>query len=130
MKKHFKCLIITVLVFLTNISFSQIDESNKERKHFVYAEFAGRTFVFASLNYEYLFRGNISIGSGLGLINFQKGSISRSINGITESGKYTDISSSQMIYGNYFIGNNNHKLLFTLGLTNFLKYFFADLLLI
>lgn len=120
MKKHFKCLIITILVFFTNITFGQIDKSKIERKHLVYAEFIGRTFVFGSLNYEFMLRENISIGSGIGLINFQKGIIRRNVNGVTESGQYTDISSSQMIFGNYFVGKKNHKMLLTLGLTNFL----------
>jgi hypothetical protein len=57
---------------------------------------------------------------GLGLINILWGDITRNNNGAPEAGRYFDMGSTQMIYGNYFIGKRKHKLYFTGGLTNLL----------
>ena len=97
-------------------SVREIDQDNK---HFIHAEIRGRTFIFGSLNYEYSLHKQISF-CGFGLIYIQKGDIIRNNNGTTETGKCLDIGTSQMIYGNYFIGKKKHKLYFTGGLTNFL----------
>jgi|GEM_PF-1524132 len=92
----------------------------QESKHTVYAEIGGRTFVWGSMNYEYAFGNRIAVGGGLGMINLMSGEISRFYNGATETGKYLDIATTQMIYGNYFVGKNRHQIYFTGGLTNFL----------
>ena len=93
---------------------------NQDSKHFVHIELGGRTCIYGSLNYEYALYKQISLGFGIGLINFYKGDIIRNNNGNSETGKYLDIIGSQMIYGNYFIGKNKHQLHLTAGLTNVL----------
>ena len=104
----------------TDIKRSQYVIGDEIRKQYVHLELGGRTFLMGSFNYEYLISEQFAIGCGLGIINFQRGEISRNNNGATETGKYLDISTSQMIYGNYFIGKDNHKLYFTVGISNFL----------
>ncbi len=89
-------------------------------KHALNIELVGRAFLFGSFNYEYALTNQISLGGGLGLGNIQAGDITRDNNGIPENGRYFDMSSTQMIYGNYFIGKHKHKLYFTAGATNFL----------
>jgi len=91
-----------------------------ENPHSIKLELLGRTFLFGSLNYEYALNQKASFGAGLGLINFQIGDILRQNNGAPEEGRFRDISSSQMIYGNYFIGKKKHQLHLTAGLTHFL----------
>jgi|TARA_B110000977_G_scaffold158271_1_gene201633 hypothetical protein len=97
-----------------------VKEFNQDSKHFINAEIGGRTLKYGSLNYEYALHKRISLGCGIGLIYFQKGDITRNNNGNPETGKYRDLGTSQMIYGNYFIGKNKHQLHLTAGLTNFL----------
>ena len=96
------------------------EEGNKLSKHSIVTEIGGRTFILGSLNYEYAIHKRISLGGGTGLIGIQRGGITRDNNGAPEDGKYFDASSTQMIYGNYFIGKDKHKLFFTVGATNFL----------
>lgn len=96
-------------------------EFNQDSKHFIHAEIGGRTIKYGSFNYEYALHKQISLGCGIGLIYFQKGDITRNNNGNQETGKYLELATSQMIYGNYFIiGKNKHQLFLTAGLTNFL----------
>ena len=76
--------------------------------------------MMGSFNYEYMLHKQISIGCGLGLIYINRGEITRNNNGTSEIGKSLDIGSTQMIYGNYFIGKNKNKLFVTGGITNFL----------
>lgn len=94
--------------------------SRNEYKHALHAEIGGRTFIWGSINYEYKLTKRISVGGGLGIINIQSGLITRQNNGADETGNYLDIATSQMVYGNYFLGRRVHKLYFTGGLTNFL----------
>lgn len=91
-----------------------------ENPHSIKLELLGRAFLFGSLNYEYALNRKVSLGGGLGLANFQIGDITRQNNGQPEEGRFRDISSSQMIYGNYFIGKKKHQFHLTAGLTNFL----------
>lgn len=95
-------------------------QPNKASKHSINLELCGHAFAIASMNYEYLLRRQISFGVGLGFHRFTKIKSSRFQNGQEEIGKFFSISTSQMLYGNYFIGKNKHKLFFTGGLTNFL----------
>ncbi len=83
-------------------------------------EILTRTFVFSSINYEYSLSRNTSLGVGIGLICILGGDILRDNNAAPEEGRYLDVGSTQMIYGNYFFGKRNHKVYLTGGLTNFL----------
>jgi len=103
-----------------SVDLQLLNEANQESKHTLLTEIGGRTFIFGSLNYEYALLQNVSIGVGLGFINVQRGEIIRSNNGVQETGSYFDLGTTQMIYGNYFIGRDKHKLILTAGLTNFL----------
>jgi hypothetical protein len=88
--------------------------------HSFHVEIAGRTFIFGSVNYEYALNRKFSVGTGLGVISILAGEIIRDNGGITETGNYLDVSTAQMIYGNYFIGKNRNQLVLTAGATNFL----------
>ena len=94
---------------------------NAQERHSLNLELGGRTLLFGSLNYEYQILDKVSIGGGLGVINLSRGQITRDNGGMDETGNYLDISTSQMLYGNYFMGRNKHKMLLTAGLTNFLQ---------
>lgn len=129
MKMHF---IFFVISFLT-LCFSEVvaqeernsvsalsgEETSPDQKHFIHTELGGRTFIFGSLNYEYAVLQNVSVGVGLGMINLQRGEITRSNNGVQEIGSYFDLGTTQMVYGNYFIGGDKHQLLLTAGVTHF-----------
>ena len=92
---------------------------DKEGKHSVFVEVAGRTLIIGSLNYEYAIHKRFSLGVGLGFISRQSEDIARFNNGSQEIGRNTDTATSQFIYGKYFIGKKRHKLFFTGGLTHF-----------
>lgn len=92
----------------------------QESKHTLHVEIGGRTFIWGSMNYEYALGRRMAVGGGLGMINFMSGDIIRANNGTTEKGNYLDIATTQMIYGNYFLGKNRHQVYFTGGLTHFL----------
>lgn len=121
-----KTILATTLILLfSSISFGQTDllskDNNPQGKHSLNLELLGRTFIFNSFNYEYTIKDNISLGAGFGVFSVLRGTIMRDNNGQTETGKYFDTGTSQMLYANYFIGRNKHKLLFTAGITNFLN---------
>ncbi|PLX08836.1 MAG: hypothetical protein C0596_05950 [Marinilabiliales bacterium] len=101
-----------------NDVFSKDDNSSS--KHSVYSELLGRTIIFGSINYEYTINDGFSIGAGLGVNSVLSGQTNRINNGETETGKYFDTGSAQMLFANYFRGNDRHKLFFTIGITNFL----------
>lgn len=122
-------LMVGLLIILVNGSSAQ--ESNEEIvtaqndrdmsvKHSLFGEIGGRTFFFGSFNYEFQLHKRISVGTGIGLINVQQGDIYRVFNSIEEKGRYLDVATTQMVFGNYFIGQNKHKLIITAGVTNFL----------
>ncbi len=96
---------------------------NKESRHFLHAELGGRTIIWGTLNYEYALKPQFHIGVGAGLIYLAHGQIMRDNNGTTETGTYFEMSTTQMLYGNYFVGRNKHQLLLTAGLTNFLTIY-------
>jgi hypothetical protein len=100
---------------------SPAQTSNQERKHRLFTEVGGRTLVFGSLNYEYALSKNLSLGCGLGFIGFRKGAISRVTHGDQETGNYRETATSQLVFANYLVGSERHKLLLTAGLTNFLQ---------
>lgn len=122
--------ILTLLVCVSHGLLAQLpnanrdllssEESEPESKHCIHAEFGGRTFLILSLNYEYALYERISIGGGFGLINLRSSEQLQYVNGVLEKGSGFSFGSSQMIYGNYFIGEKKNKLFFTLGLTHFL----------
>lgn len=96
------------------------NETESSNRHSINVELLGRTFLFSSVNYEYAINTKFSLGTGLGLVSLQRGDITRNMNGVPETGRYLDLASTQMIYGNYFVGSDKHKLVLTAGLTNFL----------
>ncbi len=95
----------------------QLTESSK---HSMLFELAGRGFIFGSLNYEYALSKSFSLGAGLGVAVIQSGQITRDNNGVPEEGRFLDSSTTQMIYGTYFLGKGKHQFLMTAGFTNFL----------
>jgi hypothetical protein len=97
-----------------------VTENDSGSRHSVHVEILGRTFIFSSINYEYSLSSSTSLGLGLGLMSILAGDIIRNNNGTNEEGRYLDMATTQMIYGNYFIGKRKHKMYFTGGLTNFL----------
>lgn len=90
-------------------------------KHLINVELIGRSFVFGSINYEYSIKECFSLGIGLGINNLLISDITRLNNGVQEQGDLLEAATTQMIYGNYFIGKNRHKLFFTAGISNFLQ---------
>lgn len=111
---------LCLLCYRTNAqSLIQEKTSSTENQHSICLEIGGRTFVFGSVNYEYQLNEKVSFGGGLGIISLGRGAITRSNNGVPETGDYFDLSSSQMVSGNYFIGKKKNKLYFTSGLTVF-----------
>lgn len=125
-----KYIAALVLILLVNSVDAQESKSrgsthpgqsaNLAGPHSLHVELAGRTFLFGSVNYEYAVNQKFSIGSGLGIINIQAGEITRDLNGSPETGTYLDMATSQMIYGNYFIGKKRNQLVLTAGVSNFL----------
>ncbi|MDA3911196.1 MAG: hypothetical protein PF448_07560 [Bacteroidales bacterium] len=117
--------LITLQSFAQNASQSEDlflnEKPVQESRHFIHAELAGRSVIWGSLNYEYAIKPQFHLGLGIGLIYLGKGQITRNNNGVVETGTYFDMSTTQMLYGNYFIGQNKHKLLLTAGVTNFLS---------
>jgi hypothetical protein len=130
MKNSMKYLGFIVLSLIAIQSFPQnasegedllLDEKTKhETRHFIHTELAGRSTIWGSLNYEYAIVPQFRLGLGAGIIFLSKGQITRDNNGTSETGTYFEMSTTQMLYGNYFIGQNKHKLLLTAGITNFL----------
>lgn len=100
----------------------EINKEKLESKHSLNLELIGRTFVFSSINYEYSLHEKITLGTGLGVLYVESRDITRDNNGLAENGRYFDITLSQMIYANYFIGKNKHKVFFTAGLSNFSSF--------
>jgi len=107
-------------VITDSAALKPLKEANHGAKHSIHAEVGGRTFLLGSLNYEYAINRRFSFGAGIGFINLNRGSITRINNNVEETGKFRDLATTQMIYGNYFVGRNKHQLLITAGLTNFL----------
>jgi hypothetical protein len=114
---------LTILCLIMSFHKLPAQETNNNSKHSVNIEILGRTIIWSSVNYEYKIMNNLSIGSGLGFTNSLKGDIIRDNNGIPETGRYLDIGTTQMIYGNYFIGKPKHQFFFTGGLTHFLMVY-------
>lgn len=110
---------ILVLMF-HNLKAQASKEFGQDSKHSVHAEIGGRTLIWGSLNYEYALSKQFSLGGGFGVLSVLRGDITRN-NGTAETGKYLDLATTQMIYGNYFIGESKNKLLLTAGLTNYLR---------
>ncbi len=100
-----------------------ITDAFKIKKHKLHIEALGRTIIWGSVNYEYFIHWNTSIGGGFGISYFSNGDIYRDNNGISEKGRYLDISTSQMLYGNYFFGKRKHQFFLTGGITNFLDVY-------
>ncbi len=94
---------------------------NHSRTHRLFTEVGGRTVVFGSLNYEYALSENFSLGAGFGMINYQTGTILRVTDGTSETGNYSESATSQLVFANYLVGSERHKLLLTAGLTHFLQ---------
>ncbi|MEL6533836.1 MAG: hypothetical protein AAFQ98_00425 [Bacteroidota bacterium] len=119
-----RLLITIILLFSTVASYGEtinpVAEADSS-KHSLQIELAGRTFVFSSVLYEYALWDQFSLGAGLGILFLDTGEIIRDNNGMVESGNYFDMSTTQMLYGTYFIGKRQHKLLLTGGITNFLQ---------
>ena len=114
--------ILTLLVFLaTTCGYAQSPaaEPTDGGPHSLHLELAGRGFLIGSVNYEYALKPQLALGAGLGVINLQSGSITRDNNGTPEEGTYFDQSSTQMLYGNYFVGLGPHQLQLTAGATHF-----------
>lgn len=103
-----------------SVSAASIDILPQESKHSVHVELLGRAFLFGSVNYEYALPKNFAVGAALGITNVQRGTITRDNAGTPEEGRYFDSATSQMVYGNYFVGKRKHKGLVTAGLTHFL----------
>lgn len=93
---------------------------SKESNQSINLELAGKSPILASLSYEYAVKRQFSLGVGLGVGLISNGEISRSNNGASETGKYLDAATSQLLYANYFIGKRKHKLLITGGVTHLL----------
>lgn len=94
--------------------------SSKTRKESINLELAGKSPILASLCYEYAVKPQFSLGAGLGVGLISNGEITRTNNGASETGKYLDAATSQLLYANYFIGKSKHKLLITGGVTHLL----------
>ena len=117
MSHYFKSLFLVGL--LTTSHFIAAQDSSTSSKHSISFEALGRSIVWGALNYEYQLASRFSLGLGFGYSNSGAGQINRIDDGSPEIGRYLDISSSQMLFVNYFIGQNKHQLLITSGLTNF-----------
>ncbi|MEM1328238.1 MAG: hypothetical protein AAGI23_19950 [Bacteroidota bacterium] len=123
------CFLVVFLIFLGHFAFTQTDLSTRpfdvhpdqiRSRHSLHLEVAGRGFIFGTLNYEYALLPRMYVGAGLGLANISTGDILRNNNGMDEAGRYFEMSSSQLIYGNYMIRDGKHKIFLTTGITNFL----------
>ena len=96
------------------------DVEREGSRHSIHGELLGRAFLFGSLNYEYAINRSFSVCAGIGVTNVQSGTITRDNNGQSEEGRYFDSGTSQMIFGNYFVGKHRHKGFVTAGVTHFL----------
>lgn len=114
---YHSCISILLLV---NSLFAQEVFDTKPKKQSLHVELLGRSIIFASLNYEYSFSNNLSLGAGVGFGAFQSGDISRNVNGNRQEGRYFDANTSQTLFANYFIGKTKNRFLLTGGLTNLL----------
>lgn len=80
-------------------------------------ELAGKSILFASISYEYYFEDNrFGIGGGLGFTNIERGDIIRELDGIPETGRYTDFVIPVLIYGIGSFGSGPHRLHTQLGI--------------
>ena len=111
---RFFSLVLFLLISSTSHSLqaqSTVDsDSYKGKKHLIGLELLGRGFIFGSVNYEHFLTEEISLGLGFGVLSIQNGEITRSNNGIVERGRYLDSGTSQMLYGNYYLGQKRHQL--------------------
>lgn len=124
--KYFVLTLVLFCFFELNaqesISDNVDDERHKTVRHSINFEALGRTFIMASLNYEFLLYDRFAIGAGAGFNSMARGEIIRNNNGVTETGRYFELYSSHMFYGTYFFGKRKHKMLLTAGITNFRRY--------
>ena len=114
--QHIITFVIFTFVFKTNIL---AQEKAKIQNHSINVEAFGKSILWGTVNYEYQYSSFFSLGAGFGYTNFGSGQINRIHNDNEEIGQYWDLSTSQMLYANYFLGKNKHQLLLTGGLTNF-----------
>lgn len=110
-------LVLISLLFSCHATFAQ--EKEKIQNHSINVEALGKSILWGAVNYEYQLTSHFSLGAGLGYTNIGSGQINRIHNDDQEIGQYWDLSWSQMLYANYFLGKNRHQMLFTAGLTNF-----------
>ncbi len=115
-------------LFCSQNSFAQLPKTDtatslNNKRHSINFELAGSAFLFGSVKYEYALTDDFSVGAGLGISNISAGDITRDNNGSPETGSFFDTSTSQTIFGNYFIGKKKHKLVLTAGLVNFLSLY-------
>lgn len=136
MKKRINYLWVIVLSLLITPSIAQTTlqdqdtlirtDLKQDSHHFLHAELGGRTIIMGSLNYEYALKPKFHLGVGAGLVYLNTGRITRDNNGTSETGNYFEMSTTQMLYGNYFVGENKSQLVLTAGLTNFLTTYRND----
>lgn len=117
MKLLFKSL--GLLFFFTAAFEIHAQDTELSKKQSINFEVLGRSIVWGAINYEYQIASRFSLGIGFGYSNSGRGQINRIEEGVQEIGRYFDLSTSQILYGNYFVGKNNHQLLISGGLTNF-----------
>jgi hypothetical protein len=112
--------IFTVSLFILTAEHHLFAQDGvEEKKHSVHIEGFGRSIIWMSFNYEYQIIKNISLGTGFGFTDLSSGVIMNDSNGVIESGRYTELLTSQMIFANYFVGKKQHRLYLTAGLSNF-----------
>ena len=117
-------LMLLLTVFFDQYIYSQeavVAANSKQKRHSINIEALGRTFIFGSVNYEYTLHKKLSIGAGFSILSASRSSTVRANNGFEESGIFSSLVSTQMIYGNYFVGKGKHKLLLTAGATGLLS---------
>lgn len=128
MNSSLNYILFFCLLFISQNAITQrvVEEhsSTIESKNSLNFELLGRGFLFGSFNYEYTLAKRLSLGLGLGFANVQRGQISRldPVGNVSETGMFFEAATTQMIYTNYFLGKNKHKLILTAGITNFLLY--------
>lgn len=128
-KKQLVFFLAILVLFQVNAQESSLDKTSSKSKeafdgsrHSINLELGGRTLIIGSLNYEFSVRRQFSLGVGLGLNSVARGGIIRNNGGVTEEGTFFDLYSAHMFYGNYFIGKNKHRLLLTMGISNFKSF--------
>ena len=115
-----KCnILVLISLLLSSFQTTFAQEKEKIQNHSINVEAFGKSILWGTVNYEYQPFSSISFGAGFGYTYFGSGQINRIHNDNEEIGQYLDLSTSQMLYANYFLGKNKHQMLFTAGLTNF-----------